>query len=746
MRRVRYIIISILLLLPSVLLFSRESLPKLPDDSAISRGTLPNGVSYFFVKNQAPKGVLDIALLQRACQNTVAVPSAFLARNGVAPGKKGYVEQYEGNTVYRFRDIQSSIGEANLDSLYYLIFRMIEASAEAGEPQYGTTDQTLIVSGDIDKATLLTKLKMLAMIVPLQEGPQLSYEYIWNPEDRFALSIEEDNITELSTIRFSYRTPALPRDLNNTVVPVVSAQMDRVFGTVLEGAMRRSFRNEGLHLKSVKTSYERGDTREGDNTYFVEVTVPFDEQDAAVETAHCVFKTVETTEISVDQFKWANNKVTQEHWVNAQKPVSNEEYVNRCLNSILYNASLATDISKVSFFRKRDLPDTARVHHYNRFARSLVGATEALDSIDVLEDTTMLTKVRLMSVNMADTLGFVEPQKKKTKVKSYKADGITGGNFLNFANGFTLLYKQMPTNGIVYFSWILKGGDPVAPIDNGNVGALTADSFLALAAASGIHMEIKTTTRDVRIEGSAPSGKQLLLAKTLITLYQSRPELGCTKNSLLVMVGDRTEYSVQKYWQMYVGGFDMTVPNRKRTIQEETWRLQPEHGDVLYSRLLSLEYPMSSENYMIAHVAVKALENELTKSLDGTGLYATVDSGFATSSTDKFNIYIRIRAIEGQTDVPSASQIRNITRGALSRLAKEDVNKTVFNGFKTAVINEMSLEQSVPTYWLEAARLRFTESKDFTSKYKDKVSTITPASVKKMYASMIELGTVEYLK
>ena len=102
---------------------SAQALPLMPADPAVSTGVLPNGLTYYIVKNPAIPGYADFALVQATGSQTapseyegMALSVAqdalsdlprltsslqtYLARHGVAPGRDGFVKVSE---IYKLK-------------------------------------------------------------------------------------------------------------------------------------------------------------------------------------------------------------------------------------------------------------------------------------------------------------------------------------------------------------------------------------------------------------------------------------------------------------------------------------------------------------------------------------------------------------------------------------------------------------------------------------------------------------------
>ena len=141
--KLRHIVLSCLAFVSLATSVPAQTLPGLPVDSRIQKGTLRCGVTYYMVTNPSVKGYADIAIIQRD-QPTSAAPleqldPEFLSRMGVAPSADGYLSDVDGSTVYHFRQVPFYRPEV-VDSMLLYSFSQVALSK---------AQQAVVVSGDI---------------------------------------------------------------------------------------------------------------------------------------------------------------------------------------------------------------------------------------------------------------------------------------------------------------------------------------------------------------------------------------------------------------------------------------------------------------------------------------------------------------------------------------------------------------------------------------------------------------------
>ena len=157
-----------ILALVSALLYSiivpAQDLPLLPSDAAVTVAALPDGITCYIASNPSHKGLADFAIVQKVDAEDGTRSSAeslleslprlagqsprwFLTGHGSRPGRKGFVDVREDAVVYHFRDI-SVKDQASVDSTLLFLMDIVDNSS------YAPADQAIIVSGDVDAASV----------------------------------------------------------------------------------------------------------------------------------------------------------------------------------------------------------------------------------------------------------------------------------------------------------------------------------------------------------------------------------------------------------------------------------------------------------------------------------------------------------------------------------------------------------------------------------------------------------------
>ena len=198
-----------------------QGLPSLAKAPEITVGRLPDGVSYYLVKNDDAPGLADFALVQgrRPDRNgprrdLVSLPHfhgrkpyEFLAGSGVRYGERGFIQHLRDATVFRFANVPVFNSDVS-DSTLLMMFDIVRSSAYS---------QALVISGDIDLAAIKERIRILSMTVSQREEADARQDYSWKPQEDAAVTT---GTAPVGTIIIHYRSPRTDRELMNTIQPV----------------------------------------------------------------------------------------------------------------------------------------------------------------------------------------------------------------------------------------------------------------------------------------------------------------------------------------------------------------------------------------------------------------------------------------------------------------------------------------------------------------------------------------------
>lgn len=555
------------------------NLPVYPQDPNIVTGVLPNGVSYYIAINRTCKGLADFALVQKVGYGqedslsrgkSVSIaksslswlpkfngrdPEKFLVTYGMSSRKGMLVDVREDATVYRFERLPLSHGDAAVDSTFLMIFDIIanESYRDDGffKKWYGTSSQAIVVSGDVDKNAMVSKLKLLSLMVPERRSDGEKVPYKWEPKEEVSYSVTRNTSAKVSSITVTYISPRTPEEFMNTVLPSVSERLGDILGTVLRKRLYDEFRYNDIPVAEIGYRYVKSADMGGDERYEIKVTT----EDVYVERAVAIIAEVcsyiDNNGIGVPEFNEAKNQYLIDVYAEAKQPLLSNRYnVDKCISSFLYGAEMAVPMERYNFFVSAKIPDSTQVRLFNNFTSELLDCTGNL-SVQCVTSSGQVTEDRLMEafetawhkeakspyLRLYPEKGNagVQVQAEKLKLTSDRKEPVSGGRRWTFSNGMKVVYMRMPTDGIFYYTMLVRGGySEMKDIRRGegaflasvlgtyDIAGLRSDDFNCMNAAAGISMSYSVNASDIRIYGKAPRPELPLMMESLKSLANRR--------------------------------------------------------------------------------------------------------------------------------------------------------------------------------------------------------------------------------
>lgn len=548
-----------------------DKLPSLATDSKISTGRLDNGITYYLVTNSGQQGIVDMTLVQKAgiadegkdkkgesivmSRGALAElpkfndpqPFVYLQRMGVFPGERGYVHVSDDATIYNFPNFMVSQTTEAVDSTLLMIFDIIESQSSRSD-RYAPGNQAIIIAGDIDASSLVTKMNMLSMMVSKRSAQPRERTYSWVANDTLRFRFGRRHDGAASRISFRYSMPRLPEESMGSVQSLVTERLVRELGVLIRKRLSAELRSQGIAYTGLECIYHNGTEGPSDESFSVSLTV---DKTNLAETAAAVggvLAGIDARGIDADEYKDIRSETGMD-WYYVHSEFPNSFYVDRCVAAFLYGYSLASPLTEKEFFTKKNVADSTNAALLTRYASALLDRERNL-SIDCrVERSDSLKNAvieafyaawsagsTLHKAHNADTLALGS-HKKAVKLKSENSEPMTGGKLWTFSNGMQVIFKETDDDGVFRYNFLLRSGyarakglkdgefayldDVVGVCD---IAGMSGYDFAEAMAANGIELKTKTDVSDVSVSGSAPSSRIMLVLKALLSIaYDSKP-------------------------------------------------------------------------------------------------------------------------------------------------------------------------------------------------------------------------------
>ena len=571
-----HIIFTIFLILLALVIPTNvpaSQLPSLPSASNIRKGLLDNGVTYFLVTNSIEKGKADMALVQKGGwgdENLVTMgstsvnamgslsslphfktqtPYKFLAGNCIWPGQDGYITTSKDATIYRFNNLDISARKELVDSVLLMLFDIIGEQTLALGGRYVPQNQAIVISGDIDANAVVNKMNMLAMLVSKGNGDKVERNYAWEVSDKAKIR-HIQSAGALVKVTAEYSSPRTSEQNMSTVLPLVSRKFAEELGFILKRRLRNALMKAGVPVASLDFNYSGSEVVPEDEKYRITLETSTEYIEEAVRIMSSALATLDIGKVSTEEYNDAQNVLMMGMRRSRTGPgMDNSGYLDMCISSFLYGASLASPQSRTDFFITKDLSGDVGAGLFNDFVHALLDRKSNL-ILEVNADSTRISGERLLSafedswketkggqylVSRSDTLKISRKIKSKLKIKSAVNEPLSGGQMWTFSNDIKVIWKKVPGTGTVSYMWLIKGGYSLVPgllpgesayvsdlLKLYDVAGMDFHSFADMLSTNGITMDCEVTKSDFRISGAAPSSRIRLLLKSLQSLSVNR--------------------------------------------------------------------------------------------------------------------------------------------------------------------------------------------------------------------------------
>ena len=478
-----------------------QDLPEFPADRSISRGHLPNGMSYYIVENASAVGMADFALVR----------------------KKGF----DGDADFRddvvmMNDVMIAYSPSVMDSTLLSIFTLADA--------YSPADQAVMVSGDVSAPAVLEKLRMLSYMTPVRDTAART-PYLWKERDSLETIVSGYRDRELATVGVTWYSPRTEPRQMVTVQPAIYSLFVSELGIIATDRMEKCFRQAGIPVAGVSYRHDDSAGTHGDEAFNVSVSVSPEHLDAAVRLLAYVMSSLDSGSATVREVERAREKVLQTMYDKIRRPFkSNSDYIDRCISAFLYNGSLTTDRHIYDFQSGRALDGETELSLFNGIASALLdrerntvlecrSSSEAdPDRIAELFRSAWDMKSALKWSDRPVAADFLQQPSPKARIKipAPKKEPLSGGAVWTLPEGMTVVSMNIPAERRISYSMMFRCGFADIRGLNAGEGAyigdylhtcriadVPAEDFFSALAAEGIIMDVNVNMTDVEIRGSA---------------------------------------------------------------------------------------------------------------------------------------------------------------------------------------------------------------------------------------------------
>ena len=797
----RYLLAAALVLLSSVSLRA-QGLPKLKQAGEVTTGTLPNGIAYYLVANPTVKGRADFALVQEGVTDVPASrqalselehlsPKAFLLRTAVPYTKNGYVQIDRGARVFHFPDVDIS-SKSTSDSTMLMLFDLIKLSR--GE-------QSIIISGDIDRSVYKTTLQTLGLTVPRISPTQRA------SQQKEGSKLEFNPDGEGGAIEFTFIDGSVSRDQANTPVPLVSELFGREMSYIVTDRLQRELKERDIPCYMDAESH------------ILRLYVPEEQRREALKVVSGVFADVSKGGVTLAEFEMAKNISLARLVQTGLKPgKSNAFYVDRCVSAARFGTNLASQDIIKNFFKGRKITPKRELELFGNFAHAFLG--------DGWMESGELHQAKSYPI-MGEVLKT--PQVRGIKLANTTTDPVSGGRLWTFSNGIKVIYKRDASTDRFKFCFAARGGASsvrdIRPgesaylsdvLATGRIAGMSTYDFHQMLLSNGITLFGAITLEDMRIYGEAEPEDVESVLKALLKIgytceidqesydYFRRSALIKTASvpssivsvmdslicpdyiflekssahnlsddlpervqeyisrrfsnaadGIFIFTGNIAEEKLLQALTRFLGNFKtsriyaLREPVRYNLHSGRTTHVSegPDHSVNLAATGL---FPANLDNYYAFQIALEAVRKQLAVGLAPLGMYAEVSGRMELSPVERMTLYIICRPCNqdglpaGITASEPLAAIREIRR-EFDDLQYFAVTDAQFKAYKEIVRNNIARELATPEGIIKYCLYRYSEGKDLISLYSKSIDRVQEDDVRMILEEIISSGVVEYV-
>ena len=471
-----------------------QDLPLLPRDPAVKSSILPNGLSCYVAENSSGKGVADFALIRRS---------------------------YDGNDIIFSQEDVRVAKEVAVDSMLLRMMRSVDADRIPA-------DCAIVVCGDVNAGTMMTKLKYMSLMVDSSSASPVS-DPVWDGDSALKETVSMDSLSGLAAVRYEWQAPRTSRDKMNTTQAAIYEKTAKELGGVACRWIRRSLRKQDIPFADITFSQKPGEDFLSHEIFSFDVVVGRGDLERARNTVTSVLASLDSGGFCPNDLILAEREYMMSLQSSAEHAViSNSEYVQMCRNAFLYNRPLSSDRERLAFFSSKAISESSRRNMFSNIVSAMIEMDGVCDS----------TAIFASGVMLSDTLGF-PGQSLKVKVRSSKKDTFSGGYQWTFANGFKVIYHKMAsTDRKLYYSLSMNGGfGNISDLERGEaayisdymdlcwIAGMRAADFKDLLGLAGMTMDTKVRMFNTVLSGEVEDRNAPLMMKALLAaVNESHPD------------------------------------------------------------------------------------------------------------------------------------------------------------------------------------------------------------------------------
>lgn len=412
------------------------------------------------------------------------------------------------------------------------------------------SQQAVIVSGDVDPDYIQRSVSLLFMREPYRKFDASNPYVSVSESDTMKcvyLSTEQLPYSEISA---SYLLKSLPIHLRNSVISVITSQMNLYVRKLFEERLRIASSEYGIPAVACSVVVDRSSLTRDADIFKIFMRVPSASRDSALSMLAKELSSLSCYGFEEHEYVTARHSFMNGIW-NSDDERYNISDVDRAVADFMENGSLASPESEREYILSRQLPDSLGYAFLNKYVRTLFDRDRNLLLVVSGPEAERpgCGHFRRLFTDGWDNMKYdslyrhdphrdtcmLPPVPKKVSARISRKEHLTKSPVFAFSNGLNVYYRQNPESEHVRFSVSYRGGygqnrayvkgqgafySDIMKLDS--ISGMPYERFENMLNAYGITMDYRFGLNDLEIYGKCPADALGILWRALNAVVNYR--------------------------------------------------------------------------------------------------------------------------------------------------------------------------------------------------------------------------------
>lgn len=412
------------------------------------------------------------------------------------------------------------------------------------------SQQAVIVSGDVDPDYIQRSISLLFMREPYRKFDGSNPYVEVTESDTMKCVYLPTELLPYSEISVSYLLKSLPIHLRNSVMSVITSQMNLYVRKLFEERLHVASSAYGIPAVACKVTVDRSSLTRDADIFRIFIRVPSAFRDSTLNMLAKELSSLSGYGFEEHEYVTARHSFMNGIW-NSDDGRYNASDVERAVSDFMENGSLASPESEREYILSRQLPDSLGYAFLNKYVKTLFDRDRNLLLVvsgpeGEEPECGHFRKLFMDGWNnkVYDSLYrhdphmdtcMLPPVPKKVSARISRKEHLTKSPVFAFSNGLNVYYRQNTESEHVRFSVSYRGGygqnrsyvkgqgafySDIMKLDS--ISGMPYERFENMLNAYGITMDYRFGLNDLEIYGKCPADALGILWRSLNAVVNYR--------------------------------------------------------------------------------------------------------------------------------------------------------------------------------------------------------------------------------